>query len=265
MIATCPACGKRYRLADDAVPAAGRSVRCAACGHGWTAYPYGEPPAAATVETAEPPPAAAVPPAATAPLAAPVAAPAVATADLRYADMRDVMLPPRRRHLGWIAAVVALLAVAALAVVEFAPADTFDPPRLGLPAAKLPLADLGSLALPDLPSFDPAQVPLVGDALGRWLAPSPASPLRVTATGERRRLANGTWLLTVTGTVANPTAAPLPLAGIDAALADPAGRVAFRWRIPAPASLIPAHASAGFESVAANFPAAATVLRLRAR
>jgi len=35
MILECPACGARYRLADDAIPAAGKTVRCARCHHNW--------------------------------------------------------------------------------------------------------------------------------------------------------------------------------------------------------------------------------------
>ena len=35
MIIECPSCAKRYRIADDAVPAGGRTVRCAACKTAW--------------------------------------------------------------------------------------------------------------------------------------------------------------------------------------------------------------------------------------
>lgn len=261
MIATCPACGKRYRLADEAVPAAGRNVRCAACGHGWAVVPAGPATAAANGDAA--------PPHAPEPVLAPTATPPAALAPARPRSPPVRREPPRRR-LGWIAAVVALLAVAALAVVEFAPVATFDPPRLGLPAPQLPLADFGSVrapSLPVLPPLDLTRVPVVGDALERLVHPpaTPASPLRITAAGERRTLANGTRVLTVTGSVGNPTAAPVALAGIDAALVDAAGHAVFRWRIAAPASVVGAHGSAAFEAVAANYPAGATVLQLTPR
>src|SRR5277367_1499259 len=39
MILTCPECATGYFVEDDQIQARGRSVRCAACGHRWTALP----------------------------------------------------------------------------------------------------------------------------------------------------------------------------------------------------------------------------------
>jgi predicted Zn finger-like uncharacterized protein len=39
MILTCPECATGYFVEDDQIQASGRSVRCAACGNRWTAYP----------------------------------------------------------------------------------------------------------------------------------------------------------------------------------------------------------------------------------
>ena len=35
MILTCPSCATQYVVKDGAIPANGRQVRCAACGHSW--------------------------------------------------------------------------------------------------------------------------------------------------------------------------------------------------------------------------------------
>ncbi len=255
MIATCPACGKRYRIADDAVPAGGREVRCAACKHGWIVMPdtAAELTFAAPVDPMEEP----ALPDATAPIA-PSGQPAgqlnaAAAADQERRGDDDEPAPRRRGLVVGLVVALILLALAAAAIVELAPADTFSPPRLGLPA----------VAVGALPPLDLTQVPVVGADLDRLVHP-PASPLRVAATGVRRTLTNGTRVLTVTGTVANPTAAPVALAGIDAALIDPAGGTRFRWRIPA-AGVVRAGGSLPFESVAANFPPQATVLRTTPR
>ena len=261
MIAICPACGKRYRVADAAVPVTGREVRCAACRHGWTVWPDG----ATTPATVE-----ATPLSAPLPEPAPPAPPLMPTIDATPAtEAQSAWSPdpdpvPRRRYGLLVATALVAIVVTAAAVVEFAPADTFDPPRLGLPSPRDLARQTPSL---DLPPLDLRQIPLIGDALDGAInpPPAPASPLRVTARGERRTLANGTNVLLVSGTVANPAAAPVALTAIDAVLRDPAGPVAIRWRIPAPVAMVAGHGSVAFESVAANFPAAATVLQLTPR
>jgi len=57
MIITCPACGARYDAPDDAIPEAGRMVRCSACRAEWLAPADRAAPAPPTPEppTPEPP------------------------------------------------------------------------------------------------------------------------------------------------------------------------------------------------------------------
>lgn len=54
MIVSCPECGARYRLADDAIPVEGRAMRCAACKHRW--YEIGPDPVADTPPAPQPEP-----------------------------------------------------------------------------------------------------------------------------------------------------------------------------------------------------------------
>lgn len=42
MIITCPSCSARYNVADTAISAQGRKVKCAACGHHWLQMSSGE-------------------------------------------------------------------------------------------------------------------------------------------------------------------------------------------------------------------------------
>jgi predicted Zn finger-like uncharacterized protein len=278
MIAICPACGKRYRVADAAVPVTGREVRCAACRRGWTVWPDGVTPPVPTIVADLPPPMidAAVAPVAVAVVASapPEPPPPPLVTPLPEAATTSTWSPdpepkPRRRYGLIITIALVAVAVTAAAVVEFAPAETFDPPRLGLLSPHDLVRQMPTLSLPpfDLPPLDLRRVPLVGEALDGVVNPpsAPASPLIVSAHGERRILANGTNVLMVSGSVANPTAAPVALTGIDAVLRDPAGHVAIRWRIAAPVAAVAANSSAAFESVAANFPATATVLQLTPR
>ncbi|MGI4876593.1 MAG: zinc-ribbon domain-containing protein [Janthinobacterium lividum] len=297
MIATCPACSKRYRLPDEAVPPEGRSVRCAACGHGWTAFPEAAPAGDSEpgLPFAAPSSFAATPSSDGTTGAADPAAGSHAAAATDRAAITDEAppetigayrqrLPDREEERGprrwrWIVPLLLVVALGALAVVEFAPARTFNPPRLGLPdpaalglpAITLPAIDLAALdprkiTLPRLPKItlpylglpplDLTKIPLVGDRLDGLVhpVPVPPSPLTITVAGERRHLANGGAVLVLAGTIVNPTANVVPVPAIEARLVDPAGKLAYRWRIAAPVVSLPPHHQVPFNSTAANYP-----------
>jgi len=284
MIATCPACAKRYRLPDDAVPPEGRSVRCAACGNGWTAFRDAPEPVVRepTLPFGPSSPVATAAPGAADRAAMIDEAPAASIGAYRQrgrspADSAADRGPRRWRWIVPLLLVAVAVALAALAVVEFAPSNTFDPPRLGLPdpatlglptidASALPAFSLPALAVPkiDLPPLDLTRIPYVGDRLDALVHPTapPPSPLTITVAGERRPLANGGAVLVLAGKIVNPTGSAQAVPPIEARLIDPAGTVALRWRIAPPVATLPPHHEVGFDSTAANYPAAARRLDL---
>jgi predicted Zn finger-like uncharacterized protein len=131
MILTCPQCSTRYHVEPSALGASSRSVRCASCGHRWSARPPADTPK--TIDLDDPPP----------------GAPA----------SRPLPPPPTGRRLsaltaGLIAAFIVLLLASAVigrnAVVARFPATAAVYEGLGLPAAVdlgLEFADIKSTRL----------------------------------------------------------------------------------------------------------------------
>jgi predicted Zn finger-like uncharacterized protein len=113
MILTCPSCTTRYTVDEAQFPAAGRTVRCAKCGHSWhQAGPEPEPaPAPEPEPVAEEAPAA-IPVEETAPFTAP------STGTRAFAPAAQVPQTPRGRALqavavtaGWLGLVVVVLLI----------------------------------------------------------------------------------------------------------------------------------------------------------
>jgi len=126
MLITCPNCSTRYTVADKAVPAQGRKVRCASCGHVWYQRPVVEDDMERTLLASD-----------------------VAEANRRPPSPQRAEKPPRSRGvmIGWAAFAVLLAAVLAGAyfgrghiVALWPPAALFyetvglpvDPPGTGL-------------------------------------------------------------------------------------------------------------------------------------
>jgi predicted Zn finger-like uncharacterized protein len=108
MIIACPSCGKKYRLADDAIPETGRRVRCVACGHAWHQDAPAPPP---------PPPPPPEPEPVPEPVAAPIWTPS-ATPEPERPSTRGA----------WAATIVfVLLVLAALALTAPGGLRGFDP------------------------------------------------------------------------------------------------------------------------------------------
>ena len=230
MILVCPNCDARYRIADDAIPAQGRRVRCATCQHEWTE------PAPVAAETAPPPaPPAASPPAspAASPPASPPASDAV-SAPLAAApepEPEPVIDPPPRRS-AWLKTLVALVLGAALTLTAVAIWGA----QFGLDLSRF-------IDLPALRVATPAAA-----------AKPVVEPLAIAFTVQIGVLPNGTNLLSVSGEVTNPTRVRQTVPPIEAVLHDFEGRAVYSWEVAPPAPALEPGASVAFDTSASNFP-----------
>ncbi|QXQ07644.1 zinc-ribbon domain-containing protein [Sphingosinicellaceae bacterium] len=222
MIVSCPECGARYRLADNAIPADGRAMRCASCKHRW--FELGPEPVEIIKlrDLADRPlqPEMPIFPADPSPVAP--AADLEATASETRAD---------RPHIDYL----------------IDKEDDDDERPRSHPALKTVLAlvlGLGFSAaaaamwVPNLPTVDLdfSQVPW----LERIVAPpvTPRNPVTVRFAVDPQPVVGGRIVFVVTGTVANPTDEPQPVPKLEGRLVDPDGAVSYRWRINLPAAVM---------------------------
>ena len=116
MRVTCPACGARYAVDDDAIPAGGRMVQCSACQAEWRAQRQPAPgalaaPAIAQAESAQ---AAGGQAAGARPVAAPADPPVRPQPAAMIASLENDATPARRGGFFTGFIVVALLTLAAV-------------------------------------------------------------------------------------------------------------------------------------------------------
>ena len=221
MIVSCPECGARYRLADTAIPADGRAMRCASCKHRW--FELGPEP----VEIIKLRDIADRPPQSEAPIFPPDPSPEAPT-------------------LGFDAP--AGEAQAASRNIDYLTDDERDEPQPGHPVLKTVLAlilGLGFSAaaaamwVPDLPtvSVDLSRLPW----LERIVAPPAVrrNPVTVRFSVDPQPVPGGRRIVfSVSGTVANPSDEPQAVPKLEGRLVDPAGAVSYRWRIAVPGAVL---------------------------
>ena len=277
MILTCPSCGTQYVVKDDAIPPEGRQVRCASCKHSWHQNPE-------VTDTLEPQPSEEVDEHeapdedesfAEATLIEPRSGPEAeerafeeATIDAEEPEALDEPVPVTEQEAAPALAEDRPAIAMSDSVVE---SDWKEPPE-----GEAQTDDFTPYAAAD--EIEPRRrsplltilfviVVVVAIAAAFWFLAPPdlkarlglaeisASPLALVTTHmDRQRLESGNELLTVAGRVINPTGKEQAVPPLQAQLKTKAGKVVYRWTIPAPASSLAPGASAPFNSAEVNVP-----------
>ena len=237
MILTCPSCGTRYSVDGSKFPAAGRSVRCAKCGHSWhqaaeePAPPAAEDPLpdAAAVAAAPVPQAADDDPYPAHPASGTRAyAPAPAAPDRERAPLG----PKLAVAAGWIGLIAVVLLIAVSAVRYRQDIAVIWPQSAGV---------YSSLGLPvNATGIDFRQV------------------------NYRRESEDGQIVLAVTGMIVNAGARELPVPQtVRVTLSDASKRELYHWNFKPTATVLKPGQSVPFTTRLSSPPAAARHLEVR--
>lgn len=233
MIISCPACAKRYLIADGTIAPEGRRVRCAACGNAW--YQDAAAPEAAPVPVPTPQPEAARPPVAP-PMwqeeearPTPMPAPEPPPPPVQHHEQRRGPRKKGRRN----------------------PAHRWN--MLAV-AASIALSTLVLLAKPGgIAGYDPFA--LLGPVQPNVLRLSVDAP--VIGPGI-----DGAAVLTLFGRMRNPSASTQPVPALNVEVRDESGLILARWTSPPPVPTIGAGMTLTFETAANGIPETARTARL---
>lgn len=242
MILSCPACATRYAVPDSAIGAAGRSVRCAACGHKWFQPGVATESPALAERTPELP---SVAPSANQAPPAQSTYPKPPPPDARPQDVASEPPAP---------------------TIDY---DSLPPPPIGAkprrnPARLWTLAAVGFATLMGAGAVYIANEglpPALRDAFDFAAADEPDLAIELPV-GEQdhRTLPNGTIYFAVRGTVVNPTDRVQTIPPIEAELRDDAGAVVDRWTIRPPKRQIGPGERVPFSEARTDIPRRATML-----
>ena len=235
MILTCPSCGTRYSVDGSKFPAAGRTVRCAKCGHSWHQAAEGPAPPAAEDPLPEAAPAAAIPQAAATdpyPVNPSSGTRAYAPAPAASAEARTPLGPKLAVAAGWIGLIAVVLLIAVSAVRYRQDIAVIWPQSAGV---------YSSLGLPvNATGIDFRQV------------------------NYRRESEDGQIVLAVTGMIVNAGKRQLPVPQtVRVTLSDADNKEIYHWTFKPSATVLAPGQSAPFLTRLSSPPAAARHLEVR--
>jgi predicted Zn finger-like uncharacterized protein len=236
MILTCPSCDTRYSVDGSKLPAAGRTVRCAKCGHSWH-----QGPEAPEVE---------IPPESVAPAPPAPSEPAPAVHPAGDVPMSDSFAPSATRAF----------APAAIAPAPLGPKIAVAAGWAGLIAVVLVIAVSAVRYRQDIAVIWP-QSAGVYSSLGLKVN---ASGIDFRQVDYRRETEDGQTVLAVSGVIVNGGGRELPVPQtVRVTLSDAANHEIYHWTFKPGVTVLGPHQSVPFTTRLSSPPAAARFLEVR--